>query len=173
MDQSLFNFNNLTVTLSAPPVFVSRVINLSSFIQGTTKIQLNYNNLFAFNVKALKTSIVWDISDSNAIKTINGVYSTDTLLDPLSTYSSMISGQSYYVYTPTQSQPYSTKSIYTIYFENGVILTYNNYIYISSDNAIDLDLNVLDVQNTYYSNVNVYNILSKKGGVVYNNTDLD
>ena len=50
-------------------------------------------------------------------------------------------------------------------------MTFNNIIYMSPDNVIDLDLNVIDIQNTYYKDVNIYNISSSKGDVVYNHAD--
>jgi len=173
MAQSLFNFNTLNLTLSAPPVLSTMVIYLSSYIQGTTKVQLNYNNLFAFKTGAYKTKLVWDASQpSNTTTIINSVYKYDSVLDPLSTFSPLNSALSYYVYVPQQTSPQVTNSIYTIYFQNGTVLTYQNSIFLSSDNVIDLNLNVLDVQNTYYPGANVYNIVSQKGGVVFNSTDI-
>ena len=172
MVQSRFNYNSLLVTLSAPPTLSTYTINLSTYIQGATKVQLNYNNLFPFNVKAYKAKLYWDTSDASSITTLNGAYTYDSLLDPLSTFSPLNSALSYYVFFPTSIYPQLINSTYTLYFENGAVLNYVNRVLISSDNTIDLGLNVVDVQNTYNSDVNVYNITDQTGGVVYNNTDL-
>jgi len=172
MAPSLFNYNSLLVTLSAPPTLSTYTINLSTYIQGATRVQLNYNNLFPFNIKAYKAQLVWDTSIPSSTTTLNSVYVYDSLLDPLSTFSPLNSALSYYVYVPTSSYSQLINSTYTLYFENGAVLNYINNVVVSSDNAIDLGLNVIDIQNTYTNGVNVYNIAAEKGAVLFNNTDL-
>ena len=119
MEPSLFNFNTLSLVLSAPPPLSTRTMYLSSYIQGVTKAQLNYNQLFFVNsttlsgIKPFKIKLEWDQSlggESTVI--INDVYKFDINTDPLSTFSPLNSALSYYVYTPTQIQYISPNFIY-------------------------------------------------------------
>ena len=151
---------------------------LSSYIQGVTKAQLNYNQLFFVNsttlsgIKPFKIKLEWDQSlggESTVI--INDVYKFDINTDPLSTFSPLNSALSYYVYTPTQIQPQQLNSKYTVYYENGVIHTYQNKVFLISDNVIDMNLNVTELQNAYQKGLNVFNISSEKGNMMFNVTN--
>lgn len=178
MEPSLFNFNTISLVLSAPPPLSTRTMYLSSYIQGVTKAQLNYNQLFFVNsttlsgIKPFKIKLEWDQSlggESTVI--INDVYKFDINTDPLSTFSPLNSALSYYVYTPTQIQPQQLNSKYTVYYENGVIHTYQNKVFLISDNVIDMNLNVTELQNAYQKGLNVFNISSEKGNMMFNVTN--
>jgi len=123
MAQSLFNFNNLTITLSAPASLTTQTIYLSTFIQGITKTTLNYNNLLPFNVNPYKIVLIWDnLQPSNTTIILNGIYSAPNgLTTPLSTLTPLNSAVSSYTYTPNQTNQLQTNAIYKIFFENGVI----------------------------------------------------
>ena len=173
MAQSLFNPNTLNIFLSAPPALSSCIIPLSSFSQGITRVQLNYKNLFKLPIQPYKVKIMWDTSIGDASTTIiNDNYSSDSIVDPLSTFSPLNSAYSYYVYVPKQLPPQIINAEYNVYYENGVILYYRNALTLISDNTIDLELNVIEVQNTYKPDVNVYNIVSDSYNMVFNSTDL-
>ena len=74
--------------------------------------------------------------------------------------------------TPKQLPPQIINAEYNVYYENGVILYYRNNFTLISDNTIDLMLNVIEVQNTYKPDVNVYNIVSDGYNILFNSTDL-
>lgn len=168
MAQSLFNFNSYQITLSSPPPLSSSVYTLSAFINGITKVYLNYN-LLNFNVKPFKVVIDWPYKDPYAL---NDVYVYNAELDSLSTYAPTNSALSYTVITPQTVDPIRTDSTVAIYYENGIIHTFTIIFVINSDNVIDMDLNVLDIQNTDQPFGTVYNFQSNRDNVVYNSTDI-
>ena len=178
MEQSLFNFNALTIALSSLPPLSSQSRTIQSYCQGVTRVQLTYKDLFFTistifsSINPFKVKLDWDLAKGgDATTVINDVYAYDSAVDPLSTFSPLNSAFSYYVYTPAGTVPETFTGLFTVYYENGVIMTFNNIIYMSPDNVIDLDLNIIDIQNTYYKDVNIYNISSSKGDVVYNHAD--
>jgi hypothetical protein len=171
MAQSLFNFNNLTIALSSPPPLSTQNITLSSYIQGVTKAQINYSLLLAFTAKPFKVKLQWDPASDDGTTIINDVYTYDSITDPLSTLSPLNSALSYYIYTPKQSTPQQFTAVFTVYYENGIIHYFNNNITMIGDNIIDLNLNTIDIQNTFYTDKTTYNVVAEKGNVVFNLVD--
>jgi len=171
MAQSLFNFNNLTIALSSPPPLSTQNITLSAYIQGVTKAQINYTQLLSFTAKPFKVKLQWDPTSDDGTTIINDVYAYDGITDPLSTFSPLNSALSYYVYTPKQAGPQQFTAVFTVYYENGVIHYFNNNITIVGENVIDLDLNTIDIQNTFYTDTITYNVVSEKGNVAFNLVD--
>lgn len=171
MAPSYFSFNTYTLRLSSPPPLSSLLIkNLSgNIVQGITRIGIDYNQL-NFNVKPFKVYIDWGYNGQTLY--LNDYYVLDTEYDPLSTYSPLLSSQSYTVVSPSDSRPFTISPTIKIYYENGCITTFVYNIDVCPDNIIDMDLNVLDIQNIDKPFNTVYNLQSNKGNVVYNVTDL-
>lgn len=168
MAPSLFSINNYMLSLWSPPPTATESLYLSAILQGTTKVNVNYNQL-NFNVKPFKVILNWPGQDRVAL---NDAYIFDAYTDSLSTYSPLNSAFSYTVIAPQSIQPANTTSTITIYYENGFIHTFYVTFLIYSDNVIDMDLNVLDIQNTNQSFGTVFNLQSNRDNVVYNNTDI-
>ena len=158
MVQSLFNINSYTLTLSSPPPSVTSSFNITASIQGVTRVVVNYN-LLNFTVKPFKAVIIWPFQDPIAL---NGSFST------LSTINSAFS---YTVIAPPSIDPVDLPSSILLYYENGVIHTFNITFKVYSDNIIDMDLNVLNIQNTDQNFGTVYNLQSNRDNVVFNSTD--
>lgn len=167
MAQSLYNFSTCLVTLSAPAALTTQTINSSYTIQGITRVIINYNNL-QFSSNAFKIRIFWP--DQTPV-TINDVYITDNVIDPLLTYSPANSSLSQTVLAPKSNIITPKQATIQIYYENGVVLTYVVKFSIIPDNIIDLDLNVLSVQNENVKYSTVYNLQSNRDNVVYNIKD--
>ena len=141
-------------------------IGVSGTIQGVTRVQLDYNQL-TFNVKPYKVFIDW----ANGVTSyINDSYTYDNAVDPLSTFSPLLSAESYTVIVPSSMSPYTVNPIVKIFYENGVIHTFNFSIMVIADNLIDMDMDVLDIQST--SNYRtIYNLQSSKNNMVFNAID--
>jgi hypothetical protein len=169
MAQSLFSYNNYTLVLSSPPPLSSRIIALSAVISGVTKVDVDYNFLYTFNVKPFKVLLNWP--GRNTIY-LNDMYITDINLDPLSTYSPMNSALSHTVVTSKAVDQTSQPASIQIYYENGVVHTYSITFFVNSENVIDLDLDVLGIQNTYEPYGTVFNLQSNSKNIVFTSTDL-
>lgn len=156
------------LSLWSPPPTATETLYLSAILQGTTKVTVDYNNL-NFNVKPFKVILNWPGEDRIAL---NDTYVYDAFTDSLSTFSPLNSAFSYTVIAPQSIQPVNTTSTINIYYENGYIHTFNVTFLIYSDNVIDMDLNVLDIQNTNQEYGTVFNLQSNRDNVVYNNTDI-
>lgn len=174
MAQSLFSFNTLSIPLSAPPPLSTQIIYLSSYIQGVTRAQIDYTKLFFSNnitfsaIKPFKVELVWGDGSETIV---NDTYVYDSINDPLSTFSPFNSAASYHVYVP--KSPYTElNATFTIYYENGIKHYHQNTVYLLSDNTIDLNLGLTDLQFISDKEYNVYNFSSTKGGMLYNNIDL-
>lgn len=168
MAQSLFNFNTVFIPLSSPPPNIDGTFTINKNIQSVTKLYLDYN-LLNFNIKPFKIIIEWP---GRAPVVINDVYIYDSIKDPLSTYSPTNSALSFSVVAPKQTNPSVQTATVKIYYENGVKHTFNINLNMSSDNLIDLDLDVLDIQNTNQPFTTVFNIQSNLRNVVFNSTDI-
>lgn len=168
MVQSLFNFNTVVVTLSSPPPSVDATFTIETPVQGVSKIYLNYN-LLNFAVKPFKVIINWP---GRAPVVLNDVYVYDNVVDPLSTLSPTNSAFSYSVVAPKEITPITLPASAIIYYENGVKHTFNINLNMSSDSLIDLDLDVLDIQNTDQPFTTVFNFQSNLRNVVFNSTDI-
>jgi len=167
MQPTLYSFNTYTVNLSSPPPATSQTYSLSGIIQGVTKVYLNYN-LLNFTVNPYKIVINWP--NTKPI-TINNVW-FNSKIDPSLTTFQPNSAYSYTVYAPTLITPVTFNSNVNIYYENGVITTFNISLLQLPDNTIDMDLQVLDVQNTNTPFSTIYNLQSNRDNVVYNINDL-
>jgi hypothetical protein len=168
MAQSLFNFNTIIVSLSSPPPIIDGTFTIETPIQGVTKVYLNYN-LLNFAVKPFKVILNWP---GRAPVVLNDIYIHDYNIDPLSTYSPANSAFSYSVVAPKQITPETLPATAIIYYENGIKHTFNINLNMSSDNIIDLDLDVLDIQNTNQAFTTVFNLQSNSRNVVFNSTDI-
>lgn len=168
MEPSLFNINNYTLSLWSPPPTATESLFLSANIQGTTKVYVDYNKL-NFNVKPYKVILNWPNQDKVVL---NDTYVYDAYTDSLSTYSPLNSAFSYTVIAPQSIQPANTTPTISIYYENGYIHTFFITFFIYSDNVIDMDLNVLDIQNANQEFATVFNFQSNRDNIVYNNSDV-
>jgi len=168
MAPSLFSINNYMLSLWSPPPTATETLFLSATLQGTTKVVVDYNQL-NFNVKPFKVVLDWPNEDKVAL---NDTYVYDAFTDSLSTYSPLNSAFSYTVLAPQSIQPVNTSSTITIYYENGYIHTFYITFLIYSDNVIDMDLDVLDIQNTNQEFGTVFNLQSNRNNIVFNNTDI-
>jgi hypothetical protein len=166
MAQSLFSFDTKIISLSAPTN--SSSITLSAVIQGVTNVIYDYNSL-VFASDPFKVSLRWPGEEFPTV--INDVYAHDSVIDPLSTFSPLLSTLSQKVISPKSTAPSTLNSSVTIYYEDGNILTFNIDIIATSDNIIDLNLDVLDIQNTNQEFTTTYNLQAQKGNVVFNITD--
>jgi hypothetical protein len=166
MAQSLFSFDTKIISLSAPTT--SSNITLSAVIQGVTKVIYDYNDLI-FSSDPYKVSITWPGEEFPTV--INDVYIHDSVIDPLSTFSPLLSALSQKVISPKSVAPSTLNSYIKIYYEDGSILNFNINIIATSDNIIDLNLDVLDIQNTNQEYTTTYNLQGQKGNVVFNITD--
>ena len=164
MAQSLFNLKTQFITLSSPPPNSTQTIELSSYINGVTKVYANYNQL-NFNVKPFKVILDWP---NVAPYTLNDTYIYNSTLDVLSTFSPLNSAFSFAVISPTSVETALTDGTITIYYENGVIHTFYIKFIITSDNVIDMDLNILDIQNATQPFSTVLNLQSNRDNMVYN-----
>ena len=168
MAQSLFNFNTVIIPLSSPPPSVDTTFTINTPIQGITKVYLDYK-LINFAVKPFKIIINWP---GRPPVVINDVYVYDSVLDPLSTFSPANSGLSYSVVAPKQITPTTFNASTVVYYENGIKHTFNINLNSTSDNIIDLDLNILDIQNADEAFSTVFNLQSNSKNVVFNSTDV-
>ena len=168
MEPSLFNFNTYSLQLSSPPPLSSQIMSLSAVVQGVTRIDVDYN-LLNFPVKPYKIVLNWPF---RAPVAVNDVFITNSVIDPLSTFSPANSALSYTVVVPKSVEPATYNAQINIYYENGIIHYFNVAIIAYCDNLIDLDLNVLDVQNGYIPFTTVYNLQSNRDNMLYNSTDV-
>jgi hypothetical protein len=170
MEPSYFSFNSYTIQLSSPPPLSTQIVNLTGgTVQGTTRFVVDYN-LLDFTSKPYKVIIDWG---NGSVQYLNDIFVYDSEVDPLSTFSPMLSSLSYAVVSPISIQPLVITPTIDIYYENGIIHYFRMPITMCSDNIIDLDLNILDIQNTGKTLNTIYNLGSSKGNVVYNVTDLE
>lgn len=165
MAQSLFSFNSYTITLSSPSPTVSQTISLSAMTQGITNFVLDFSQL-SFNVKPFKILVNWPNREPINVNSIFDISSKlfPTSFAPISSYTQNVLTSKYYypmTYTPSV----------VIYYENGVIHTFSIYITVNPENAIDLDLDVLSIQNTDQDYGTVYNIQSNTKNIVFNSVD--
>lgn len=167
MQQTLYSFNTYTVNLSSLPPVASNTYTLSGIIQGVTRVNLNYNSL-NFTIKPYKIVINWPNTDPVII---NNVW-FNAVIDPTLTTFQPNSALSFTVLSPTIIAPITYSSKVSIYYENGSITTFNILLLQLPDNTIDMDLNVLDVQNTNTPFSTIYNLQSNRDNVVYNINDL-
>lgn len=158
MVQSLFNINSYTLTLSSPPPSVTSTFNVTAMLQGVTRVVVDYNNL-NFTVKPFKAVITWPFQEPIALN------------QSFSTFSTINSAFSYTVIAPPSVDPVDLPAKILLYYENGVKHTFNITFKVYSDNIIDMDLNVLDIQNTDQNFGTVYNLQSNRDNVVFNSTD--
>lgn len=112
---SLFSINNYFLTLSSPPPNATETFTLSATLQGTTKININYN-LLNFNVQPFKVIINWPGQEPVVL---NDTYVFDSYTDSLSTFSPLNSAFSYTVLAPISIDPVNLNSTIKIYYENG------------------------------------------------------
>jgi len=168
MALSLFSINNYTLTLSSPPPNATETFTLSATLQGTTKVNVNYN-LLNFNVNPFKVIINWPGQEPVVL---NDTYIFDAYTDPLSTFSPLNSAFSYTVLAPISIDPVNFNATIKIFYENGYIHTFDITFTMYSDNVIDMDLNVLDIQNTSQDFGTVFNLQSNRDNIVFNNTDI-
>lgn len=166
MAQSLFSFDTKIISLSAPTT--SSNITLSAVIQGVTNVIYDYSNL-VFDSHPYKVSITWP--DEQYPIVINDIYIHNSTIDPLSTFSPLLSTLSQKVISPKSIASSTLNSYIKIYYENGSILNFNVNVVATSDNIIDLNLDVLNIQNTNQEYTTTYNLQSQKGNVVFNITD--
>lgn len=166
MAQSLFSFDTKIISLSAPST--SSSVTLSAVIQGVTNVIYDYNSL-VFASDPYKVAISWPGDRFPTV--INDVYIHDSVIDPLSTFSPLLSALSQKVIAPKSVAPSTLNSYVKIYYEDGNILTFSVDIIATSDNVIDLNLDVLDIQNTNQEFTTTYNLQAQKGNVVFNITD--
>jgi len=167
MHPTLYSFNTYTVNLTSDTPASSTTYTFNGIIKGVTKVYINYN-LLNFTVKPYKIVLNWP---NQAPITINNVW-FNKVIDPSLTTFQPNSAYSYTVIAPTLNVPVTNNAQVQIYYENGVINTFNVSLLTMPDNTIDLDLNVLDVQNTNIPFGTVYNIQSNRDNVVYNFNDL-
>lgn len=167
MEQSLFSFNTTFVTLTSPTPLSSQVMSFYVPVFGVTRVFINYNKL-NFTVKPFKIVLNWPYQEPI---TINDTYKVGLLINPLSTYSPTNSALSYTIITPATVENANLQSSVKIYYENGIIHTFTINFNVFSDNIIDMDLNVLDIQNTDQPFSTVYNLQSNRDNVVYNVID--
>jgi len=167
MQQILYSINSYTVNLSSPPPLGTQSYNLSATVQGVTRVNLNYNYL-NFNTQPYKIVINWDGKDP---VTINNIW-FNNVIDPTLTTFLPNSAYSFNVFSPTATSVTNTNSSVLIYYQNGAITTFNIFLAITPDNTIDMDLNVLDVQNTDKPFTTIYNLQSNRDNIVYNITDI-
>ena len=88
MEQSLFNFNALTIALSSLPPLSSQSRTIQSYCQGVTRVQLTYKDLFFTNstifssINPFKLKLDWDLAKGgDATTVINDVYAYDSTVD--------------------------------------------------------------------------------------------
>lgn len=164
-----YSFNTYTVNLTSNPPTTSTTTtyNIAGTIQGVTRINLNYN-LLNFSTNPYKITINWP--NQNPI-IINNIW-VNNVIDPTLTNFQPNSAYSYTVLAPTTITPITYNSTVGIYYENGGISKFNISLLQLPDNIIDMDLNVLDVQNTDTPFSTIYNIQSNRNNVVYNFNDL-
>ena len=167
MQPTLYSFNTYTVNLTSNTPTTNGTYNFYGIIKGVTRVNLNYNNL-NFTVKPYKVVINWANQDPVVI---NNVW-FNNVIDPTLTTFLPNSAYSYTVLAPTLTTPVNVNSSLKIYYENGVINTFNISLLQTPDNVIDLDLDILDVQNTDIPFGTIYNIQSNRDNVVYNANDL-
>ena len=167
MAQSLFNIKTSIVTLSSPPPTSTQTYELSAYISGITKVFINYNHL-NFAVKPFKVVLDWP---NQPPYTLNDTYVYNATLDSLSTFSPANSALSFTVISPTSVDPVLTDGNVKIYYENGIVHTFYIKFIINSDNIIDMDLNILNIQNTNQPFGTVYNLQSNRDNVVFNSID--
>jgi hypothetical protein len=168
MAQSLFSFNNYTLVLSSPPPLSSQIIPLSATLTGVTRVGVDYNFINKFSVKPFKVVLNWPGRPSIFL---NDVYKP-SLLDPLSTFSPGNSAYSFTVISPKNTDPSVVSSTINVYYENGVIHYYSISFLLNSDNVIDLDLDILNIQNTDKAFGTVFNLQSNTRNTVFNCTDI-
>ena len=78
----------------------------------------------------------------------------------------------YTVFSSKSPAPTTVSPSFVFYYQNGIIHTFTCNITAFSDNIIDMDLNVLDIQNAYEPFSTVYNLQSNRDNVVFNLTDV-
>lgn len=161
MEQSLYSFNSYTLVLSSPPPLSSQLIMSSAIIKGITKITLDYT-LLNFSVNPYKVILNWPGEDATII---NSEFTN------LSAFSIAAADLSYTVFSSKSTSPTTVSPTFVFYYENGVIHTFTCNITAFSDNIIDMDLNVLDIQNAYEPFSTIYNLQSNRDNVVFNLTD--
>lgn len=162
MEQSLYSFNSYTLVLSSPPPLSSQVMELNANIKGVTRINIDYS-LLNFSVYPYKVILNWPGKEATII---------NSLYTHLSTFSIANTALSYTVFSSKSQAPTKVSPSLVIYYENGIIHTFTCNITAFSDNIIDMDLNVLDIQNVYESFSTVYNLQSNRDNIVYNLTDV-
>jgi len=167
MQPTLYSFNTYTVNLTSATPASDATYSFNGIIKGVTKVYINYNQL-NFTVKPYKIVLNWP--NQNPI-TINNVW-FNNVIDPSLTTFQPNSAYSYSVIAPTFNVPVTNNAQVKIYYENGVTSTFNISLLTIPDNTIDLDLNVLDVQNSDIPFGTIYNVQSNRDNVVYNFNDL-
>ena len=170
MVPSYFSPHTYSIQLSSLPPTSSMTYSLTAVMQGITKAIINYTGL-SFIQQPYKVVLEWDLSQSAAITTINDVYLYDSVIDPLSTFTPTNSGLSTYVFVPQTMSPQTINSRFRIFYENGYITTFLMTTLLISENIIDMDLNLIDAQNTRKQLGNVYNIQSVAQNIVFNVID--
>jgi hypothetical protein len=168
MESSLFSINQQTILLESTVPTSDQTFTGTVITQGVTKLTIDYSTFFNYSIDAFKVVLRWPGQDPVSI---NDYYVYASKADPLSTFSPYLSGLSSTVIVPKSIAPTTMPAVFKIYFENGVIFEYNYNIISHSDNIIDLELDVLDIQNTDQSFGTVYNVQSNKGDTVFNFVD--
>ena len=162
MEQLLYSFNSYTIVLSSPPPLSSQLMVTNAIVKGVTKISLDYS-LLNFTVSPYKVILNWPGQDATVI---NSEFTN------LSTFTIANTALSYTVFSSKSPAPTTVSPSFVFYYQNGIIHTFTCIITAFSDNVIDMDLNVLDIQNAYEPFSTVYNLQSNRDNVVFNLTDI-
>jgi len=168
MEPSLFSFKTYTVTLTAPPSLSSQNISMNFAYRGVTKVNLNFNNLFSFSSQPFKYAVTWP---GQPTLYINSVVANNVFAIPNFTAATAASALSYNVLESPSIAPINLPANVKVYFNNGVTLNYTLNFKVYSYNSIDLDLDILDVQNSIQPFTTIYNLQSNSQNVVFNITD--
>jgi hypothetical protein len=172
MEQSLFSFNSYTLYLSAPTptpyTGTTQSILTSAYLTGITRVNVNFNQLFTFTSKPFKIIMEWP--DRPAIN-LNEPYLFQSSLASVSSFFQANSALVSTVVCPKNIGQSLFGSSIKVYYSNGCIQTFNVKLLLNSDNIIDMDLDVLDIQNTNQSLGTIFNLQSNTRNTVFNCTD--
>ena len=150
MEQLLYSFNSYTLVLSSPPPLSSQLMITNAIVKGVT-------------VSPYKVILNWPGQDATII---------NSECTNLSTFTVANTALSYTVFSSKSPAPTTVSPSFVFYYQNGIIHTFTCNITAFSDNIIDMDLNVLDIQNAYEPFSTVYNLQSNRDNVVFNLTDV-
>lgn len=153
-----FNFHSFFLQLTGATPTTNVTQSLTAAIQGSTQVTIDWSKIAALNKPAWKILINWD---NSPLQIISPDYS--------STYSVFLSTFSTHLFTPVLSSIDTRNTSLSVFFDNGVIYSWNITFLLLAENTIDLDLNLMASQNL--GNLqSIINLQSNGENVLFNST---